>query len=96
MWTLHSKTPEHWVPINTIASFKRMRDFQSEGIDWLVDALKDSTVLEIDESKTNVRRTTEVQESKNQFERSIYAVCIVAPAFYSAADPIPIHPERIW
>ncbi|KAF5353435.1 hypothetical protein D9756_008032 [Leucocoprinus leucothites] len=73
MWTLHSKTPEHWVPIETIASFKRMREFQSEGIEWLLDALKPSAFLESDESKTNVRRTTEVQEPKNQFERSVYA-----------------------
>ncbi|KAJ3568579.1 hypothetical protein NP233_g5616 [Leucocoprinus birnbaumii] len=50
-----------------------MRDFQSEGMDWLLDALKDSTFLEVDESKTNVRRITEVQEPKNQFERSVYA-----------------------
>ncbi|KAF9450511.1 hypothetical protein P691DRAFT_758105 [Macrolepiota fuliginosa MF-IS2] len=73
MWTLHTKTPEHWIPIKTIASFKRMREYQSEGIEWLIAALGDSTFLELDESKTNVRRTTEVQEPKNQFERSIYA-----------------------
>lgn len=73
MWTLHSKTPEHWVPIKTIASFKRMREFQSEDSEWLLDALKQSTLLEVDESQTNVRRMTEVQEPKNQFERSVYA-----------------------
>ncbi|KXN92548.1 hypothetical protein AN958_05403 [Leucoagaricus sp. SymC.cos] len=73
MWTLHTKNPEHWVPIKTIASFKRMRDFQSEGDEWLVEALRQSTFLEVDGSKTNIRRTTEVQEPKNQFERSVYA-----------------------
>jgi len=78
MWTLHSKTPEHWVPIKTIASFKRMREFQSEDSEWLLDALKQSTLLEVDESQTNVRRMTEVQEPKNQFERSVYAVCTVS------------------
>ncbi len=78
MWTLHTKTPEHWVPIKTIASFKRMRDYQSEGIEWLLEALQDSTFLEVDETKTNVRRTTEVQEPKNQFERSVYAVFIIS------------------
>lgn len=74
MWTLYTKTPEHWVPIKTIASFKRMRDYQPKGIDWLIEALQDSTFLEVDESKTNIRRTTEVREPKNQFERSVYAV----------------------
>jgi len=78
MWALHSKTPEHWVPIKTIASFKRMREFQSEDSEWLLDALKQSTLLEVDESQTNVRRMTEVQEPKNQFERSVYAVCTVS------------------
>jgi len=77
MWTLHSQNPEHWVPIKTIASFKRMREFQSEDSGWLLDALKQSTLLEVDESQTNVRRTTEVQEPKNQMERSVYAVCAV-------------------
>ena len=27
MWKLHSQTPEHWIPIATVASFKRMREF---------------------------------------------------------------------
>lgn len=78
MWTLHSKTPEHWVPIKTIASFKRMREYQPEGIDWLLHSLQDSTFLEVDESKTNIRRTTEVEEPKNQFERSVYAVRVLS------------------
>jgi lupus La protein len=76
MWTLHTKNPEHWVPIETIASFRRMREFQSEGLDWLVESLKSSTFLEVDELQTNVRRTTDVREPKNQFERSVYAVCL--------------------
>lgn len=87
MWTLHSKTPEHWVPIKTVASFKRMREFQSEGIDWLLQALQDSTFLEVDESKTNIRRTTEVEEPKNQFERSIYAVRV---PFHAEVKPMQI------
>jgi len=55
-----------------------MREFQSEDSEWLLDALKQSTLLEVDESQTNVRRMTEVQEPKNQFERSVYAVCTVS------------------
>lgn len=75
MWTLYSKTPEHWVPIETVGSFKRMRDYTSEGVEWLAKALSaNSTFLEVDKTGTKVRRTTEPQEPKNQFERSVYAV----------------------
>lgn len=74
MWTLYSKDPEHWVSIETVGSFKRMRDYSSEGVQWLANALKASTFLEVDETGTKVRRTTEPQEPKNQFERSVYAV----------------------
>ncbi|KAJ6611771.1 hypothetical protein B0H10DRAFT_2055039 [Mycena sp. CBHHK59/15] len=71
MWTLHTKTPEHWVPISTVASFKRMRDFVPLGKDWVARALREhSTQLEVDAEGVNVRRTTEVQEPKDQFERS--------------------------
>lgn len=75
MWTLYSKDPEHWISIETVGSFKRMREYSSEGVPWLAKALKLSTFLEVDETGTKVRRTTEPQEPKNQFERSIYAVC---------------------
>ena len=74
MWTLHTTNAEHWVPIKTVGSFKRMREFQPLGHDWLVSALRTSLELEVDESGTNVRRRTEVTEPKGQFERSIYAV----------------------
>ena len=74
MWTLHTANPEHWVPIKTVASFKRMREFQDLGLEWITQALRLSEELEIDASGTNVRRKTEVQEPKGQFERSIYAV----------------------
>ncbi|KAI0369515.1 hypothetical protein BV20DRAFT_1020563 [Pilatotrama ljubarskyi] len=73
MWTLHTANPEHWVPIKTVASFKRMREFQSLGLDWVVKALKLSEELEVDEAGENVRRRTEVQPPKGQFERSVYA-----------------------
>ncbi|KAJ7684847.1 hypothetical protein DFH06DRAFT_1264287 [Mycena polygramma] len=74
MWTLHTKTPEHWVPVSTVASFKRMRDFSCFGNEWVARALREhSTQLEVDADGVNVRRTTEVQEPKDQFERSVYA-----------------------
>lgn len=77
MWQLHTKTPEHWVPISAVASFKRMRQYSSgeNGVQWVADVLKSSEYLEVDEGGENVRRRTEVQEPKGQFERSVYAVC---------------------
>jgi lupus La protein len=74
MWTLYTKDPEHWIPIQTVASFKRMRDYKSMGDEWVVKALRLSEELEVDESGTKVRRRSEIQEPKGQFERSVYAV----------------------
>ena len=74
MWTLHTANEGHWVPIDTIVSFKRMREFQSRGVPWVVDVLRTSAELEVSEDATKVRRRTEVQEPKGAFERSVYAV----------------------
>ena len=74
MWSLHTANDEHWVPIATIASFKRMRDFQLRGVEWVAGVLRTSVELEVSEDGTKVRRRTEVQEPKGAFERSIYAV----------------------
>ncbi|KAI0278925.1 hypothetical protein BGY98DRAFT_971201 [Russula aff. rugulosa BPL654] len=73
MWTLHTANEGHWVPIDTIVSFKRMREFQSRGVPWVVDVLRTSAELEVSEDATKVRRRTEVQEPKGAFERSVYA-----------------------
>jgi lupus La protein len=77
MWTLHTANEEHWVPIDTIVSFKRMREFQSRGVPWVADVLRTSDELEVSEDATKVRRCTEVQEPKGAFERSVYAVRFV-------------------
>jgi len=74
MWTLHTANEGHWVPIDTIVSFKRMREFQSRGVPWVIDVLRTSAELEVSEDATKVRRRTEVQEPKGAFERSVYAV----------------------
>lgn len=74
MWTLHTANPEHWVPIKTVSSFKRMRDHIAQGDDLILRALRGSTELEVDEAGENVRRRTEVAPPKGQFERSVYAV----------------------
>ncbi|KAJ7444071.1 hypothetical protein B0H11DRAFT_1747682, partial [Mycena galericulata] len=72
--TLYSKTPGHWVSIATVASSKRMCDYTSLGNAWVARALREhSTQLEVDAEGVNVHRTTEVQEPKDRFERSLYA-----------------------
>lgn len=75
MWTLHTKNPEHWVPLEIVASFKRMREYtQALGLPALAALLRTSEELEVDEEGKNVRRKREVEEPKGQWERSIYAV----------------------
>lgn len=74
MWTLHTANPEHWVPLKTVSSFKRMREFQAYGAPWLLEALKQSEEVEVDADGDKIRRKSEVKEPKGQFERSIYAV----------------------
>ncbi|KAL0571289.1 hypothetical protein V5O48_010680 [Marasmius crinis-equi] len=73
MWSLHSRDPEHWVSIDTIAAFKRMRQFSKHGVAWVTDALRTSEFFEVDESGRKVRRKTEVKEPTGQFARSVYA-----------------------
>lgn len=86
MWTLHTANAEHWVPIGTVASFKRMREFLPLGTEWLANALKSSAALEVDETNTKVRRRTEVTEPKGQFERSVYAVRALSRVRAAGAD----------
>ena len=74
MWSLHSANEDHWIPLATVASFKRMREYQKYGMPWLVEALRYSSELELDAEGNQVRRRTEVTEPKGQLERSIYAV----------------------
>ena len=76
MWTLYSKRTDHYIPIQTIASFKRMRQYSEHGHQWLVDTLRKSETLEVDPSGELVRRTTEPKETKpaDVMERSVYAV----------------------
>ena len=93
MWTLHTKNADHWVPIKTVSSFKRMREFSSLGPAWLVEALRTSETLEVDEAGENVRRRDEVKEPTGQFERSIYAVCALVLCCRSILTYIT---ERIW
>ena len=51
-----------------------MRQFSSHGVEWVASALRLSDFLQVDETGTKVRRTTEPQPPKNPFDRSVYAV----------------------
>jgi len=53
-----------------------MRQFAPYGDQWLVDALRQSKVLEVDEKGENVRRTAPLVERPRETveARSVYAV----------------------
>ena len=83
MWKLYTKDPDHWIPITIVSSFKRMREYKLMGDAWVTKALRLSEELEVDGTGTKVRRRSEVQEPKGQFERSIYAVGRHSPMIFS-------------
>lgn len=73
LWRL-SQSNDGWVDIATIHSFKRMRRFQPEEL--VVEALKESELLEVSEGK--VRRRNAIvepnqEEKKGAFQRTVYA-----------------------
>ncbi|KAK0445634.1 uncharacterized protein EV420DRAFT_1622634 [Desarmillaria tabescens] len=72
MWTLHAKDAEHWIPLDIVTSFKRMREY-APLLAKIPDALRASELLEVDEAGKQVRRRTEPKEPVGQFERSVYA-----------------------
>lgn len=90
---MHTANEGHWVPISTVSSFKRMREYESEAKEWLVEALRYSSELEVDKDGANVRRRREVKEPKDSMSRSIYAVrmpCV--RAIRNSNDVL----ERVW
>ncbi|KAI8638030.1 hypothetical protein BD408DRAFT_423565 [Parasitella parasitica] len=72
LWTLRANTPEGWVPIETIASFKKMKMI-TEDFDAIVKALQEneSEIYEVDKDGKNIRRKSEVVQ-QNHNERSIH------------------------
>ncbi|CDS12856.1 hypothetical protein LRAMOSA05040 [Lichtheimia ramosa] len=73
LWNLKEKNSEGWVPLATVASFKKMR-MLTEDLPTVVAALRDqsSELIELDESGENVRRKTPVVK-QDMVTRSIYA-----------------------
>ncbi|KZT11201.1 uncharacterized protein LAESUDRAFT_720397 [Laetiporus sulphureus 93-53] len=72
MWAQYNASPEHWVPIATIASFPRMLQYEQHGLSWIADALRQSKQLEVDANGTHVRRIKEARRD-DKLDRSIYA-----------------------
>ncbi|GAA5807909.1 hypothetical protein MFLAVUS_001289 [Mucor flavus] len=72
LWTLRANTPEGWIPIETIAGFKKMKMI-TEDLDTIVKALKEveSDIYELDEESKNIRRKSEVVQ-QDHASRSIY------------------------
>ncbi|KAI7884597.1 La-domain-containing protein [Lichtheimia hyalospora FSU 10163] len=73
LWTLKEKNSEGWVPLATIASFKKMKMI-TEDLPTVVAAIRDqpSELVELDESGENIRRKTPVVQQES-ISRSIYA-----------------------
>ena len=82
------------MPIATIASFKRMREFQPRGTEWVANVLRTSAELQVSEDGTKVRRRAEVQKPKDAFDRSVYAVRLRPERSLAGALLIP-PPERL-
>ncbi|KAI8385772.1 hypothetical protein BD560DRAFT_443793 [Blakeslea trispora] len=72
LWTLRANATEGWIPIETIASFKKMKMI-TEDFDAVVKALKEheSEIYEIDADGKNIRRKSEVVQ-QDHVSRSVY------------------------
>lgn len=66
-----SKHPDGFVAISTIASFNRMKQI-TDDMSLVVKAMKMSSMLEVSEDDTMVRRTTPVPEPRNVDAETIY------------------------
>lgn len=69
------------MPIETILTFKRMREFQPYGVAFVVEALKkameaegNDTLIAIDEAEGNVRRRRPLEAQSDAWTRSAYVV----------------------
>lgn len=75
LFTLTRKDPEGWVPIETLASFKRMRPMREVlNTQEMAEALRKSeSLLEVDAEGLRVRRKAELKPVTDAHTRSIYA-----------------------
>lgn len=74
LWTLTRKDPEGFVPIATLASFKRMQPIKDAiGLPKIAEVLRSSEFLEVSEDGERVKRRKPLVPVKDAFARSVYA-----------------------
>ncbi|KAK9475992.1 hypothetical protein V1514DRAFT_338271 [Lipomyces japonicus] len=84
LWTT-AKNNDGWVPIDVIASFKRMRQFQP--LQAIVTALRQSKeLLEVNEQGTKVRRQSPLIEPAPQDKQAAFLRTIYAKGFDGANE----------
>jgi lupus La protein len=82
---LVDKDPEGWVELSVIGSFARMKQLTTDNA-VVVEALKDSKLVQVSEDGTKVKRTTPLPENTDSLPRSSYAKGIPADATLDAVE----------
>jgi lupus La protein len=82
-FSLTACNTEGWVPIKTILTFKRMREFQALGVPAIAHAIRegakaegDDPLLAVSEDGENVRRARPLEPNSTMWDRSAYVVRI--------------------
>ncbi|KAG5456519.1 MAG: hypothetical protein BJ554DRAFT_3720 [Olpidium bornovanus] len=71
LFNQYEADPEHWIPIDLICTFKRMRRWTERA--EIVEALRESpSLLEVNEDNSKVRRKTPLVQTFGGMERSVY------------------------
>lgn len=80
-FSLTACNKEGWVPIKTILTFKRMREFKDLGVEGVAQALRQAAEAEgsdplvaVSEDGLNVRRVRHFEPNTTQWGRSVYVV----------------------
>lgn len=80
-FSLTACNEQGWVPIKTILTFKRMREFQAFGVPVVAEALRKTAAAEgsdalvaVSEDGANVRRARPLEPVTDAWERSVYVV----------------------
>ncbi|WOO84147.1 La [Vanrija pseudolonga] len=78
-FSLTACNKEGWVPIKTILTFKRMREFKDLGVEGVAQALREAAEAEgsdpltaVSEDGQNVRRARHFEPNTTQWGRSVY------------------------
>ncbi len=76
LFTQTLKNPEGYVPLATVSSFKRMRDYQTAyGVPFIAQAVKEkSQEVAVDDKGEMIRRNKKLQKDTTAWERSVYVV----------------------